>query len=136
MAAQRDAARRAYEAPLRNKIEQLGRFVFDATFRVELDGELAIRSRTLDGKTIDVGSLSGGAQEQLALLTRLAAALLVDEADGVPVLLDDALGYSDPRRLEGLGALLSHAGEQAQILVFTCTPGRFRHIGDATVIRL
>ncbi|MHC4847612.1 MAG: ATP-binding protein [Planctomycetota bacterium] len=136
MAAQREQARRAYAAPLREKIEQLGRFVFDASLNVELDDELAISARTLQGRTLPIESLSGGAREQLALISRLAAALLVDESDGVPLVLDDALGYSDPARLEGLGALLGHAGEHAQIIVLTCTPGRFRHVGDATVIRL
>ncbi|MHC4937731.1 MAG: ATP-binding protein [Planctomycetota bacterium] len=136
MSAKREEARRAYAAPLRSKIEQLGRFVFDVSLEVELDEELAVKARTLDGRTLPVESLSGGAREQLSLVSRLAAAMLVDESDGVPVVLDDALGYSDPARLEGLGALLAHAGNQAQIIVLTCTPGRFRHVGDATVIRL
>jgi len=136
MAAKHDEARRAYAAPLREKIEQLGRLVFDASLEVELDDDLAIATRTLKGRTLPVESLSGGAREQLALVSRLAAALLVDESDGVPVILDDALGYSDPARLDGLGALLRHAGEHAQIIVLTCTPSRFRRIGEATTIRL
>jgi len=32
--------------------------------------------------------------------------------------------------------MLSVAGQRAQIIVLTCTPDRFRHVGDATVIRL
>ncbi|MEM8883230.1 MAG: AAA family ATPase [Planctomycetota bacterium] len=136
MHAQREEARRAYAAPLREKIEELGRYVFEADFEVELDPELRVARRTLHGRTLPIESLSGGAREQIALITQLAAALLVDPADGVPVILDDALGYTDPGRLEGLGALLSHAGRDAQILVLTCSPGRFRHVGEAEVIRL
>ncbi|MHC4955379.1 MAG: AAA family ATPase [Planctomycetota bacterium] len=136
MSEERERARRAYAAPLREKIGQLGRLVFQDSFAVELDEELAIRERTLHGRTIPFNSLSVGAREQLGLVTRLACALLVDEEQGVPVVLDDTLGSSDPERLEGLGAMLHVAGERAQVIVLTCTPGRFRHIGDATVIRL
>jgi uncharacterized protein YhaN len=77
-----------------------------------------------------------GAQEQLGLIARLACALLVDPEDGVPLIFDDTLGHADPHRLEGLGAMLSLAGRQCQIVVLTCTPDRFRHVGDAHVIRL
>jgi len=136
MAEEKAAARRAYEAPLREKIAQLGRLVYHESFAVELDKDLAIRQRTLRGQTIPFESLSVGAREQLGLITRLAAALLVDEEQGVPVVLDDTLGSTDPERLEGLGAMLSVAGQRAQIIVLTCTPDRFRHIGDATIIRL
>jgi len=128
-------ARRNYAAPLRNKIVELGRLVFDDSFEVELDESLAVHERTLNGRTVPFDSLSVGAREQIGLITRLACALLVDPKDGVPVILDDTLGSADPQRLEGLGAMLSLAGRQAQVIVLTCTPGRFRHIGDATVIR-
>ena len=129
-------ARRAYAAPLRTRIAELGRLVFDESFEVELDESLAVDRRTLNGRTVPFDSLSVGAREQLGLITRLACALLVDPEDGVPVILDDTLGSSDPQRLEGLGAMLSLAGQQVQVIILTCTPERFRHIGDATVIRL
>ncbi len=129
-----EEARQAYLAPLREKIEQLGRLVFDESFRVELDDSLAIATRTLGGRTVPFGSLSGGAREQLSLVARLAAALLVDETDGVPLIFDDTLGHTDPARLEGMGAMLALAGDRCQVIVLTCTPGRFRHVGGATVV--
>ena len=55
---------------------------------------------------------------------------------GVPLILDDTLGHCDPARLEGMGALLSFAARWCQIIVLTCTYTRFRHVGDARVIRL
>lgn len=132
----RDASRRAYQAPLRDKIVSLGRFVFDETFGVELDEDLAIDTRTLQGVTLPFDSISVGAREQLSLIARLACALLVNQEDGVPLILDDTLGHCDPARLEDMGALLSFASRWCQIIVLTCTYARFRHVGDARVVRL
>jgi uncharacterized protein YhaN len=52
------------------------------------------------------------------------------------VIIDDALGYSDPTRLEGIGAALARAGEGAQVIVLTCMPDRYAGIGSATVVRM
>jgi hypothetical protein len=54
----------------------------------------------------------------------------------VPVVIDDALGYSDPDRLERLGAVLAEAGRDAQVLVLTCVPERYRAVGTAKAVRL
>ena len=85
-----------------------------------------------------VDALSGGAREQLAVIGRLAAASLVsdDAHGGAPVIIDDALGYSDPERLEGLGAALAEAGRRSQVIVLTCMPERYARIGSACTIRL
>ena len=128
--------RRTYLASQRDKIVSLGRFVFDQTFAVELDEDLAIATRTLAGVTLPFDSLSVGAQEQLSLIARLACALLVSQDEGVPLILDDTLGHCDPARLEGMGALLSFAARWCLIIVLTCTYARFRHVGDAKVVRL
>ena len=113
---ERDRARRSYVAPLRREIERLGRTVFGAGFSVELDERtLEVTSRTLDGRTIPYRSLSVGAQEQIAIIGRLACATIVAPDGGVPVILDDALGNSDPVRLAAMGEVLAVAGEQSQI---------------------
>ena len=49
-------------------------------------------------------------QEQLGILTRLAAAAIVSSQDGVPLILDDALGFSDHGRLETMGAAIAATG--------------------------
>lgn len=136
LAAERDAARRGYAGPLREKIEELGRLVFGAGFSVELAEDLSIARRTLDGVTLDWDQLSAGAREQLALVARLACAAIAAPEGGVPVLLDDALGHTDPRRLEGMGAVLAAAAEHSQIAVLTCVPDRYRHVVGARVVRL
>jgi hypothetical protein len=134
---ERERSRRSYVAPLRREIESLGKVVFGPDFAVELDDlSLAVLSRTLDGRTIPFKSLSIGAQEQIALISRLACAMIVAPDGGVPVIVDDALGNSDPQRLEAMGAVLALAGRQSQIIVLTCQPDRYEHVGGAKVVRL
>ncbi len=136
LAAKRDAARQAYVKPLRDRIVRLGQLVFDDTFDVELGDDLAITQRTLGGRTVPFDGLSGGAKEQLDLITRAAAAMVVSADEGVPLILDDALGYSDPSRLAALGAVLSMVGELCQVIILTCMPDRYRHVSGAHTIRL
>ena len=60
---------------------------------------MRIGSRTLSGRTVPYESLSGGAKEQLGIVARLAGAALVAKEDSVPVVIDDALGFTDADRL-------------------------------------
>jgi len=132
----REIARRAYLGPLREKIEALGRIVFGQTFSVELGDDLRISRRTLDGVTLDFENLSGGAREQLGVLSRLACASIAVNDGGVPFILDDALGWSDPGRLQRIGASLTVGSQDCQVIVLTCTPGRYQHVAAAKVVRL
>ncbi len=110
--------------------------MFGPDLSVEIADDLSIVSRTVNGRTVGFGSLSGGSREQLAILGRLAVASLVDEQDGAPLILDDAFGYADPERLDRLAAVLNQSGRDAQIIILTCHPERFRSIGSAEVVRL
>jgi DNA repair exonuclease SbcCD ATPase subunit len=130
----RDEAYRAYQQPLRDLIARQGRVVFGEGLEVELDEELKVTRRTLDGDTLDWEALSSGAKEQLAILSALAAARLAADG-GVPLVLDDALGYTDPDRLAALGAVLGTA-EGSQVIVLTCVGERYRHVGGAKTVRL
>ena len=132
----RDAARQAYVAPLKAAVERLGRIVFGQSFEVAIGDDWKLESRTLDGATLPFESLSIGAREQLGILTRLAAARIVAEQGGVPLIIDDALGFSDPSRLETMGAAIAAAGRECQIIILTCTPGRFAHVGSAGVVTI
>ena len=135
----RDIAQRAYVAPFREAVERFGRLVFGAGTEMEVDHTtLQVVSRTREGVTVPVDALSGGAREQMALIGRLAAASLVAPAadGGAPVIIDDALGYSDAGRLEGLGAALTEAGKTCQVIVLTCMPERYAGIGSARTVRL
>lgn len=132
----RESARQRYVEPFRTEIERLGRIVFGADFEVDIDTDLTIRSRTLDGRTVGYESLSGGAKEQIGIVARLACASLVAREDTVPVVIDDALGFTDPHRLTRMSAVFDTVGGDGQVIVLTCSPDRYAGIGDARVIEL
>ena len=136
MKEERDKARRAYVAPLKEKIERLGRLVFNNSFEVEVTEDLSVASRTMDGSNVRFESLSGGTKEQIAMISRLACAMTVSKDGGASLILDDALGYTDPERLKLMGAVLARAGKECQIIILTCVPDRYSNIGEATVVRL
>jgi vacuolar-type H+-ATPase subunit D/Vma8 len=136
MREERDRARRAYVAPLKEKIEQLGRLVFDDSFQVDISDELQIASRTVKGVTVPFDSLSGGTKEQLSLIFRSACSMIVAKDGGTPLILDDALGYTDPERLRLMGAVLAKAAKECQIVIFTCVPDRYGNVGEATVVAI
>ncbi len=132
----RESARQRYVEPFRGEIERLGRIVFGADFEVDIDTDLTIRSRTLGGRTVGYESLSGGAKEQIGIVARLACASLVAKEDTVPVVIDDALGFTDPDRLTRMSAVLDSVGGDGQVIVLTCSPDRYAGIGDARLIEL
>lgn len=142
LARHRESARSAHVAPLKAEIERLGRMVFGPSFTIEIDREdLTIKSRTVDGVTVPFDALSGGAREQTSMIARLACALMVartagGDATGVPIIIDDALGNSDPQRLATLGAVIAAAGRLTQVIVLTCMPDRFSNVGSAKVTAL
>jgi hypothetical protein len=136
MVRHRDTTRLRYVEPFRAELQRLGRPVFGSSFEVDIDSNLCILNRTLDGCTVPYESLSGGAKEQLGILARLAGAALVAKEDAVPILIDDALGFTDPDRLVKMAEVFDTLGERGQVIVLTCTPARYDGIKDAQRIEL
>ncbi len=136
MTRHRDTTRLRYVEPFRAELERLGRPVFGPSFEVDVDTNLCILNRTLDGRTVPYESLSGGAKEQLGILARLAGAALVAKEDAVPILIDDALGFTDPERLVKMAAVFDTLAERGQVIVLTCTPARYDGVKDAQRIEL
>jgi uncharacterized protein YhaN len=136
MARHRDATRQRYVDPFRSQVERLGRIVFGESFEVEIDSTLRICSRTLAGRTVPYESLSGGAKEQMGIVARLAGAVLVAKEDSVPVVIDDALGFTDADRLTKMGAVFDSVGGDGQVIVLTCSPQRYASVTDAHHIEL
>lgn len=136
LAAERDAAQQQYVAPLHDRIAELGKYVFGQSFDIEIDDQLEVVTRTLNGITLPYVSLSTGAREQIGLLMRLAAAMLADDSGGVPLVLDDTLGSTDRSRLEGVGVATSVAARSCQIILLTSMPERYQHIDTAKSVRL
>lgn len=78
----------------------------------------------------ELTSLSEGTQEQLAVLVRLGfGRLLAETASPAPLILDDALVYSDDQRIERMFAALKRAAECHQVLVLTCRERTFAGLG-------
>ena len=134
--ARRDEAQARYVAPFTSEIDRLGKILYNEEMQVEVTPDLHIASRTVDGRTVAFESLSGGTQEQLALLGRLACAQLVDREQGAPLILDDALGFTDEDRLRALGRALAKVGRTTQVIVLTCQPDRYKYLGKAKHVTL
>ena len=76
------------------------------------------------------GHLSMGTQEQIAVLVRLAfAEMLVEQGHPATIILDDALVFSDDRRMGRMFDILNMVGQQVQIIVLTCREQMFEGIG-------
>lgn len=127
----RDAARQRYAAPFVTALNSLARTVFGGDVDFELSEELKVEARSRDGETVSFDALSGGAKEQLSILTRFAIAELVSD-EPVPVLIDDALGSTDSQRLQLMAALFSKAGKNTQVIVLTCMPQRYSWVPGRT----
>lgn len=130
----RQAALAQLRAPLQRHLERYLALLFPQA-RVEMGADLtpdALLRRTAAGAD-DTGafaSLSFGAREQLALISRFAYADLLREA-GRPTLLilDDALVHSDAERLSQMKRVLFDAAQRHQVLLFTCHPEDWRDMG-------
>lgn len=132
----RAASRNALAEPLLRKLEEYGGGVFGAGTQFTMTEDLQIESRSnADGK-FDVDELSGGAQEQLDILLRLAVAGVMEGGQGAPVIIDDALGYSDEHRLRRMNNALAKAGRDMQVLVLTCDEARFDRVTGAEFMKI
>ncbi|WP_291080539.1 AAA family ATPase [Dietzia sp. UBA5065] len=120
----------AYQEPFHRAVLELGSLVYGREFDVRLGEDLTILSRRIGEVTVDYDALSGGAREQLAVIVRIACARIVGD-DGVPVFLDDTMGYTDPTRRLTMGAVIAAAAATSQVIVLTCDRARFAGIGGA-----
>ena len=88
--------------------------------------ETLVREGTEEG--FDV--LSGGTQEQIALLVRLAfARILASSGAPAPLILDDAIVFTDDQRIETLFDALTDQAHGFQIIVFSCRQRAFVGLG-------
>lgn len=134
MARHRDAARARYTEPFNNALRSYARVLYGPTVDFSFGDALDISQRTVGDTTVALSELSGGTKEQLAILARFAIADLVtgggDEGPA-PVVVDDALGATDPERLSRMNLLFDQVGTKTQVLVLTCFPQRFDRVNAA-----
>ena len=74
--------------------------------------------------------LSGGAREQVSILTRIALAEVLGENEPLPLVLDDCLVNTDRARLAEMLRILYRASRKQQILVFSCHDVDFERLGE------
>jgi DNA repair exonuclease SbcCD ATPase subunit len=82
------------------------------------------------------GELSGGAQEQVSLLTRIGLAEVLAANGTLPLVLDDALINTDPERIRQIQRLLFRAADNLQIILFSCHDVLFDGLGAEFVRQL
>ena len=102
--------------------------------RLRLGGDFAVNGLERTGVLDDLDVLSGGTQEQLAVLVRLAfAGLLAGAGHAAPLILDDALVYSDDDRLKRIFDALAVGAKSHQVVVLTCHKNAFDALGGQRV---
>ena len=124
------AARERYFAPVLAELHPMLRLLWpDAELR--FDGDSLLPSALVrGGREEPLDTLSGGTREQIALLVRLAfARLLAKSGRDTPVILDDALVYSDDDRLERMFDALQTQAADLQIIVLSCRTRALRALG-------
>lgn len=130
----RNEARDRYFEPVLTELRPLLRLLWpDAELR--FDGESLLPTALVrGGREEDLSILSGGTQEQIALLVRLAfARLLARRGQHAPVIFDDAMVYTDDDRIEKMFDALHTQAQDQQIIVLSCRQRAFRDLGGAAL---
>lgn len=118
-----------YYEPYRKALNKLSGIVFGSDVDLDVDEKFQVSSRAIGNVRLDKEQLSGGAQEQVEILQLLAIARLVGhDGSGVPIFLDDVLGFSDTDRAKSMNKVLGALGRENQIIVLTCDKDRFSRI--------
>mgnify|MGYP003332804153 FL=1 len=84
----------------------------------------------------DMANLSGGEQEQLFLIIRLALGQVLAKEERQLVVIDDVLNATDTGRLARMLTLLEECADRLQIVILTCHPERYRGLAEATFFDL
>jgi uncharacterized protein YhaN len=87
-------------------------------------------------EAVELDNLSGGEQEQLFLITRLALGQVLAKDERQLVALDDVLNATDTGRLARMLTLLEEAADSLQIVILTCHPERYRALERAEFFHL
>ena len=128
-AAEKEAKER-YLSPVLNRVRPYLQILFPGA-DVVVDENLHIVGVVRDdGYEESFGRLSMGTQEQIAVLVRLAfAEMLVEQGHPATVVLDDALVFSDDRRMSRMFDILNMVAMRVQIIVLTCREQLFEAVG-------
>ncbi|RGP35123.1 AAA family ATPase [Pseudotabrizicola alkalilacus] len=126
----RSEARDRYFEPIAAELRPLLHLLWPEAELNWADDSLLPQSLTRNGQVEPVDILSGGTQEQIAFLVRLAfARLLAKGGRHAPVILDDALVFTDDDRIERMFDALHQQAGDLQIIVLSCRQRAFRELG-------
>lgn len=130
---ERQAVTRQLQAPLKKHLNHYLRLLFPGA-TVSVDEQLMptvlTRDEAAGEEQGELDALSFGAREQMGLISRLAYADLLQEADRPTlIILDDALVHSDRDRRQQMQRILFDAARRHQILLFTCHPENWQDLG-------
>ena len=126
----RASARDRYVEPVLAELEPLVRLLWpEAALRFDAE-EVLPTALERAGTEEEYEVLSGGTQEQIALLVRLAfARMLAQGGTPAPVILDDAIVFTDDDRIERMFDVLTRQAQDIQIIVLSCRQRAFRDLG-------
>lgn len=128
-AAEQDAKER-YLSPVLKRVRPYLQLLFPGA-KITIDENLHIVGVVREaGYEEAFHHLSMGTQEQIAVLIRLAfAEMLVEQGHPATVILDDALVFSDDRRMSRMFDILNMAARGVQVIIFTCREQLFEELG-------
>lgn len=128
--AARTEARDRYFTPIAKELKPLLHLLWPEAELTWGEESLLPDALIRNGQEEPIDILSGGTQEQVALLVRLAFARMLAAAGRVaPVILDDALVFTDDDRIERMFDALHRQAGDLQIIVLTCRQRAFRDLG-------
>lgn len=116
--------------PVRERVRPYLRLLQPGSDIVLNDRTFGIEHLMRGGVAEPFDSLSVGAREQIAVITRLALADILRGA-GQPstIILDDALVNTDETRLRAMHLVLQRASQNLQVVVLTCREADFLGLG-------
>ena len=123
-------AKEQYLSPVLKRVQPYLQLLFPGA-EIRIDENLHIAGVVREaGYEEAFNHLSMGTQEQIAVLVRLAfAEMLVEQGHPATVVLDDALVFSDDRRMGRIFDILNMAARNVQVIVFTCREQLFEGLG-------
>ena len=128
-AAEHDAKER-YLSPVLKRVRPYLQLLFPGA-EIAIDEDLRVTGVVREaGYEEAFHHLSMGTQEQIAVLVRLAfAEMLVEQGHPATVVLDDALVFSDDRRMSRMFDILNMAARNVQVVILTCREQLFEGLG-------
>ncbi len=125
---QEEATRSEFLAPVLARLAPYLNTLFPGA-EIAFDAALAPQGLARNQIREALERTSQGTQEQIAVLVRLAfARLFADTGHTVPLILDDALVYSDDQRISSMFRALEQAAEHHQVIVLTCRTLAFERL--------